>query len=173
MQSTGSRAQGLQQRGSVLSCSRACGICICSSIPNHWHTREVLFLPFLLSSFVFSFPSLPFLFISIRPQIPLDPKEPLLLWSWFIPTLFFPDSSVGKESACNTGDPGLIPGSGKSTGKGIGYLLLYSWASLVAQLVKNRPAMRETWVQSLGWEDPWRRERLPTPVFWPGILFAL
>ena len=42
------------------------------------------------------------------------------------------------------------------------------WASLVAQLVKNLPAMWETWVQSLGWEDPWRRERLPTPVLWPG-----
>ena len=40
-------------------------------------------------------------------------------------------------------------------------------ASLVAQLVKNPPAMWETWVWFLGWEDPWRRERLPTPVFWP------
>ena len=66
----------------------------------------------------------------------------------------FPDSSVGKESACNAGDPGSIPGSGRSTGEGIGYPLLYSWAPLVAQLVKNLPAMRETWVQSLGWEDP-------------------
>ena len=49
---------------------------------------------------------------------------------------------------------GLIPGSGKFTGEGIGYPLQYSRASLVAQLVKNLPAMRETWVQSLGWEDP-------------------
>ena len=65
----------------------------------------------------------------------------------------FPDSSVGKESTCNAGDPGLIPGSGRSTGEGIGYPLQYSWASLVAQLVKNLPAMWETWVQSLGWED--------------------
>ena len=65
----------------------------------------------------------------------------------------FPDSSVGKESTCNAGDPGLIPGSRRSVGKGIGYPLQYSWASLVAQLVKNLPAMRETWVQSLGWED--------------------
>ena len=80
----------------------------------------------------------------------------------------FPDGSVGKETACNAGDPGSIPGSGRSTGEGIGYPLQYSWASLVAQLVKNLPAMWETWVQSLGWEDPWRRERLPTPVFWPG-----
>ena len=66
----------------------------------------------------------------------------------------FPDSSVGKESACNAGDPGSIPGSGRSTGEGIGYPLQYSWASLVAQLVKNPPAMWETWVRSLGWEDP-------------------
>ena len=66
----------------------------------------------------------------------------------------FPDSSVGKESACNAGDPGLIPGSGRVTGEGIGYPLRYSWASLLAQLVKNPPAMWETWVQFLGWEDP-------------------
>ena len=66
----------------------------------------------------------------------------------------FPDSSVGKESACNTGDTGLIPGSGRSAGEGIGYPLQYSWASLMAQLVKNLPAMQETWVGSLGWEDP-------------------
>ena len=51
--------------------------------------------------------------------------------------LGFPGSSVGKESACNAGDPCLIPGSGRSTGEGIGYSLQYSWASLVAQLVKN------------------------------------
>ena len=64
--------------------------------------------------------------------------------------------------------PRLIPGSGRSTGERIGYPPQYSWASIVAQLVKNLPAMQETWVQSLGWEDPRRRERLPTPVFWPG-----
>ena len=45
-------------------------------------------------------------------------------------------------------------GRGRSAGEGIGYPLQYSWVSLVAQLVKNPPAMRETWVQSLGWEDP-------------------
>ena len=66
----------------------------------------------------------------------------------------FPDSTVGKESACIAGDPDLIPGSGRSAGKGASYPLQYSWASLVAQLVKNPPAMWETWVQSLGWEDP-------------------
>ena len=66
----------------------------------------------------------------------------------------FPDSSVDKESTCNAGDPDSIPGSGISTGEGIDYPLQYSWASLVTQLVKNLPAMWETWVQSLGWEDP-------------------
>ena len=63
------------------------------------------------------------------------------------------DNSVGKESACNAGDTGSIPGSGRCAGEGISYPLQCSWASLVAQLVKNPPAMWETWVQSLGWED--------------------
>ena len=66
----------------------------------------------------------------------------------------FPLSSVSKESPCNAGDPGSIPGLGRSAGERIGYLLQYSWAFHVAQLVKNSPPMRETWVQSLGWEDP-------------------
>ena len=66
------------------------------------------------------------------------------------PSLGFPDSSVHKESACNAGEPSLTPESGKSTGEGTGYPLQYSWASLVAQLIKNSPAMQETWVQSLG-----------------------
>ena len=66
----------------------------------------------------------------------------------------FPVSSAGKESVCNIGDPGSIPGWGRSTGEGIGYPLQYSWASLVAQLVKNPPAVRETWVPSLCWEGP-------------------
>ena len=66
----------------------------------------------------------------------------------------FPDSSVGKESTCNAGDPGSIPGSGRSGGEGMGYPLQIrlptpdSGASLVAQLVKNLPAMWEIWVQS-------------------------
>ena len=66
----------------------------------------------------------------------------------------FPDSSAGKESTYNAGDPSSIPGSGRSTGEGIDYPLQYSWASLVSQLVKNMPPMQETWVRSLGWEDP-------------------
>ena len=75
----------------------------------------------------------------------------------------FPDSSVGKESACSAGDPGSMPGSGRSTGEGTGYPLQNSWASLVAQLVKSLSTRRETWVGKI----PWRRER-PTPVFRPG-----
>ena len=70
---------------------------------------------------------------------------------WFVG---FPDSSVGKESACKAGDLSLIPGSGRSPGEGIGFPLQYSWSSLVAQLGKNLPVMQETWARSLGWEDP-------------------
>ena len=68
--------------------------------------------------------------------------------------LGFPGSSAGKESACNAGDPSLIPGSGSSPGEGIGCPLQCSWASLVAQTIKNPPDMQETWAQSLDWEDP-------------------
>ena len=66
----------------------------------------------------------------------------------------FPHSSVGKESPCGAGDPSSIPGSGRSAGERIGYSLLCSWTSLVAQLVKNPPVMWETWVRPLGWEGP-------------------
>ena len=69
-------------------------------------------------------------------------------------TMGFPVSAAGKESACSARDPGSIPGLGRSSGEGIGYPLQYFWVSLVAQLVRNLPAMRETWVRSLGWEDP-------------------
>ena len=66
----------------------------------------------------------------------------------------FPDSSVGKESTCNAGNAGSISGLGRSPGEGIGYPLQCSCASLMAHLVKNPPAMQETWVRYLGWEDP-------------------
>ena len=67
----------------------------------------------------------------------------------------FPDSSAAIHLQCRRAlYPGLIPGWGRSAGEGVGYPFQYSWASLVAQLVKNPPAMRETWVRSLGWEDP-------------------
>ena len=84
----------------------------------------------------------------------------------------FPDSSVSKEFTCHTGDPSSIPWWKRSPGEEICYPLQYSWASLVAQLVKNLPAMWETWVGKI----PWRRERLPTlntPVFWPGEFHQL
>ena len=87
----------------------------------------------------------------------------------------FPDSSVGKESTCNAGDPSSIPGSGRFAGEGIGYPLQYSWASLVAQLVKNLSAAWErrpgfdSWVGKI----PWKREWLPIPVFWPGEFYGL
>ena len=66
----------------------------------------------------------------------------------------FLGSSAGKESACNVGDTGSIPGPERSPGEEIGYPLQYSLVSLVADMIKNLPAMWETWVQSLGWEDP-------------------
>ena len=62
-------------------------------------------------------------------------------------------SSAGKEFTCNAAGPGLIPGLGRATGEGIGFPLQCSGASLVAQLVKSLPAMRETWVRFLGWEN--------------------
>ena len=72
-------------------------------------------------------------------------------------SLGFPSSSVGEESTCNAGDPGLIPGLGRSVGEGIDHPLQYSWASLVDQFVKNLPSMWETWVHSsiLAWRVPW------------------
>ena len=81
---------------------------------------------------------------SVSPSVSLSHQE--------VSISFFPDSSVGKESTCNAGDPSSIPRLRRSPRKGIGYPLQYSWASLVAQLVKNLSAMRETWVRSLGWE---------------------
>ena len=88
----------------------------------------------------------------------------------------FPVTSVGKESTCKAGDPGLIPVLGRSAEEGIGYPLQYSWASLVAQLVKNPPAVWETWIQSLGREDPLEKGKATflqnSPVFWPGEFHA-
>ena len=78
-------------------------------------------------------------------------KKCLMNFYW---SMGFPHSSVGKESACNAGDPGLSPELGRSPGERIGYTLQYSCASLVAQLVKNPPATQETPVRLLGREDP-------------------
>ena len=80
----------------------------------------------------------------------------------------FLGGSDNKESACNSGDPGLIPELGRSPGGGNGNLLQYSWASLVVQTIKNLPAVQETWVGSLGWEDPLEEGMATTPVFLPG-----
>ena len=85
----------------------------------------------------------------------------------------FPGGSDSKESTCNTGDLGSIPGSGQSREEGNGNPLQYSWASLVAQLVRihlpcGRPGL-DPWVGKI----PWRRECLPTPVFWPGEFHGL
>ena len=91
----------------------------------------------------------------------------------FALSLGFPDSSVGKESTCNAGDPSSIPGSGRSAGERIGYPLQYSWAFLLAQLVQNLPVMKEIWVRSWVGKIPWERERLPTPVFWPREFYGL
>ena len=77
----------------------------------------------------------------------------------------FPDSSVGKEFACNAGDPGSIPGPGRSAGEGIGYPLKYSWASLVAQRAKNLPPNAGDLGSFPGLE---RSAGGGTPVFLPG-----
>ena len=84
---------------------------------------------------------------------------------WSLMSWGSPDSLIGKESICNAGDPGSILESGISAGEGIDYLLQYSWASLVAQLIRirlqcGRPGFNP-WVRKI----PWRRERLPTLVF--------
>ena len=76
----------------------------------------------------------------------------------------FPGSSASKESACNAGDPSLIPGLGRSTGEGIGYPLQYSWASLVAQTTRIHLQCRRP---GLG-RSPGEGNCLPTPIFWPG-----
>ena len=83
----------------------------------------------------------------------------------------FPGSSPGKESACNAGDPGSIPGSGRSDGEWIGYLFQYSWASLLTQMAKHLSAMQETWVQSLGWEDPLEKGKVThsSILAWHGL----
>ena len=82
----------------------------------------------------------------------------------FLPFMSYYGSSTSKESACNAGDPGSIPRSGRSPGEGLGYPLQYSWASLVAQTVMNPPAMQETWVGKILWRRAWQ----PTAVFLPG-----
>ena len=86
------------------------------------------------------------------------------MWNYIIFHYLYTES---KEFACNAGDPGLILGWGRSSAEGIGYPLQYFRASLVAQLVKNPPAMRIPGLNPWVGKTPWRRERLSIPVFWP------
>ena len=113
------------------------------------------------------------LFNEVVDRCPLYPVD----WWYFCQSLMgywsVPDSSVGKESACNAGDPGSILGSGRSTGEGIGYPFQYSWASPVAQLVKSLSATCRPGFNLWAGKIPWRRERLPTPIFWPGEFHGL
>ena len=122
-------------------------------------------LPFLLEPVCCSMSSFNYSFL---PSVHFSQDAGQVMWyshlfKNFPQFVTIPHSSVGKESIYNAVDPGSIPGSGRSTGEGIGYSLQYSWASLVAQLVKNPPAMWETWVWSLGWslgwEDPLEKEK--------------
>ena len=104
---------------------------------------------------------------------PGDLCDPLGSESWdlgnymYIATSSVPGSSAGKESTHNAGEPCSIPGSGRSSGEGIVYPFQYSWASLVAQLIKNLPSVQETWVQSLRCEDP-----LEKPIATHSIILA-
>ena len=84
-----------------------------------------------------------------------------------------PDSSVGKESTCNAGDPGLIPGPGRSTGEETGYPLQCSWASLWLSWYKIRLQWGRSGFDPWVGKIPWRRKRLSTPVFWLGEVHRL
>ena len=90
-----------------------------------------------------------------------------LIWT------YRPGISVGKESACSAGDPSSIPGSGRCPGVEKGYPLQYSRASLVSQLVKNLPEMRETWVWSLDWEDALEKGKATHSSILPGEFHGL
>ena len=103
--------------------------------------------------------------LSIYMLVPLTSTILCWLLKLYSKSWGFPGSSAGKESACNAGDPGSIPGLGKAAVEGIGYPLQYSWDSLVSQMIKNLPEMQVTWVPSLGWEEnilawkiPWTEE---------------
>ena len=103
-----------------------------------------------------------FSFVWIRIQWK-PPHQGILIYLLLNDCWDFPGSSAGEEYACNAGDPGVIPGSGRSPGEGIGYPLQFSWASLMVQMVKNLSAVWGTRVGKI----PWRRAWQPTLVFWP------
>ena len=103
------------------------------------------------------------------------PGFPVFLWFSVLVGRGHTDSETTEDPqfSSNAVDPSLIPGSGRPAGEGIGCPLQYSWASLVVQLVKNhlqrkRPGL-DPWVGKI----PWRKERLLTPVFWPGEFHSL
>ena len=85
----------------------------------------------------------------------------------------FSGNSAGENPPAMPGDPSLIPGLGRTAGKGIDYPLQDSSASLVAQLVKNPPAIQMTWVDPWVGKIPWRREWPATSIFWPGEFHGL
>ena len=141
-------------------CSGCCGHCSCSEVSSwlvkSWHEGQgwwgeqksdlAIVFPVVFSPHHFVF-----LLSRLLPKCVFFSFFFFLIW--FYRDWAFPGSSAGKESTYNAGDPGSIPGLGRSPGEGIDYTLQYSGSSLVAQMV-NPPAMQETWVQSLGWEDP-------------------
>ena len=110
-------------------------------IHTHAHTHIPSFLDFL-----------PIYINTALSRVPWARQQVLVIYLFY--TQCHSESSAGKESTWDSGDPSSIPGSGRPTGEGIGYPLQCSWASLVAQLVTNPSAVRETWVGSLDWEDP-------------------
>ena len=134
-------------------------------IQKHTHTiSENDNLKTALQNIYINYPLKAYLFVILVIHVTLIEIYIFGFYIWFINTILwgnlgFSDSSVGKESTCNAGEAGLIPGWGRSAGEGIGYPLQFSWASLVVQLVKNPPAMQETWVWSLGWEDSLEKEK--------------
>ena len=117
--------------------------------------HDTMILDFWMSSFnpAFSLSSFTFIKRLFSSSLLSAIKDGIICISKVV-QIGFPRSSDGKESSCNAGDPGSIHGSGISTGEGIGYLLQYSWAFLVAHLVKNPPTIRETWLLPLDWEEP-------------------
>ena len=113
----------------------------------------VIFLIFWEPSILFPTVSVPIYIPTKCTRVPFSPHlYQHLLFVVLMKTILTDDlsgSSAGKESTCN-----LSPGSGSSTEEGIGYPFQYSWASSLAQMVKNPPAMWETWVWYLSCEDP-------------------
>ena len=103
-----------------------------------------------------------FTWLMLEPATPaVSLWSPSLLWEQVVMHVGFPGSSACKESFCNAG-------VSSSIGERRGYPLQFSWPFLVAQIVKNPPALWETWVPSLGWKDPLEEGMQPTPVFLPG-----